>query len=144
MQGGDPRCLEDHPHEPFDFPWLREIPERLQEQLRWRPAEEPVLPDQDLIILLYVGKQDASALDSVLATRQRVLDATIVALDVLRKDSAVGQDVLQDQPFGELCRACSLRRVRFVGGGGKLSHLEHLQVVSQTGLSPAGAGTIRD
>ena len=102
---------------PLDFPWTREIPERLQQQFRWSPADAPVLPAQDLLILLYVGKQDSSALDSVLATRQRALEATIVAMDVLRKDTAIGQDILQDQPFGELCHACSLGRVRFVGGG---------------------------
>ena len=102
---------------PLDFPWMREIPERLQQRLRWSPPEDPVLPTEDLLILLYVGKQDSSALDSVLATRQHLLEAALVAMDVLRKDATIGQDILLDQPFGELCHACSLGRVRFVGGG---------------------------
>ena len=65
----------------------RVLPDRLLERLSWTPSQTP-LPGKDLIVMLYVGKDDASALDSVLHSIRPDLTDKVIVVELLNMGPA--------------------------------------------------------
>ena len=96
------------------FPWMQDIPERLRLRLGWTPR--PVLGfSKPSLILLYVGKDDAGALDAYLHAYNPAFSEYIWAVDIRRKGGDLGQDMLE--PYSTMCSMAMAGKVALVGGG---------------------------
>ena len=94
--------------------WMEHVPRRLRERLDWRTSYNIPIPDNALV-LLFVGDDDAGALDKVLLGLDWTLVERIVVLDWKRCERT--QDFLKDEPWFSLCTAASEGRLMFIGGG---------------------------
>ena len=71
--------------------------------------------------MLYVGKDDASALDSVLHAVRPDLTDKFVVVEIHRKDLPHGSSMLSAEPYGSLCDAALRGDIARTAAHGALS-----------------------
>ena len=96
------------------FPWMLHIPSKLREALHWEKSYSFPLPEGPIILALYAGKQDSTALEVAIQSVAPCVSYHVVSLDILRCPS---HNMLLDEPYHTLATAASEGRLLAVIGG---------------------------